>query len=223
MRFDEIEAAVKALADPEDGWVNRRDAADALGDVARRALDALNAHQADPDVDVRAAVQRALGRATAGLAGLKPRTEPPHPAPDAPPAPKTAYLLDELAQACDRPGRRTVSPCEDGYQVEVVLKNERRQLVYVTPAEGEGGVKLVRVFTSCGKPTPESLRWALRTNMKVAHGALALSGEGDEEHFVLINYYLADEATPAEVRASVKELAVYGDWIEQRLAGADER
>ena len=45
--------------------------------------------------------------------------------------------------------------------------------------------------------------------------------ESLEDRFVLINNLLANEASPAEIKASVKELALYGDWIEQKLSEED--
>jgi len=39
---------------------------------------------------------------------------------------------------------------------------------------------------------------------------------------VLTNCFLARTATPSLIKASVKELAHYGDWIESKLGGLDD-
>ena len=54
-------------------------------------------------------------------------------------------------------------------------------------------------------------------NMQLSHGALALTGEGNEEQFALVDYYLASQASLLEVAASVREFGFYGDWIQTRL------
>ncbi|MBI4559771.1 MAG: hypothetical protein HY706_19445 [Candidatus Hydrogenedentes bacterium] len=208
MSLEEIEKAAKTLADAKQGWVFRRDAAEALGQAACRALNALHAQRKDKDVDVRQAVERALSAASAGLAGIKPR--------------KSAHTLEELARSCEKTGERTVLPHQDGFIVEVKLSNQRHQRIYLAPCQSKDKIKLIRLFTVCGKADSNTLAWALRTNMQITQGALALQKDGDEERLILTNSFLADEATPAEIRAAVKELSFYGDWIEQKLGGKDE-
>ena len=39
---------------------------------------------------------------------------------------------------------------------------------------------------------------------------------------VLARTFLASEATPAQVKAAVKEIAYYGDWLELKLTGLDD-
>ena len=74
----------------------------------------------------------------------------------------------------------------------------------------------------CGKPRADAFEWALRANMKISLGALALTRDGGEERLVLTNCFLARTATPSLIKASVKELAHYGDWIESKLGGLDD-
>jgi hypothetical protein len=207
---DEIAKDAELLSNSKAGWVNRRDAADRLGETAERALAALKSHHGDPDVDVRMAVEKALQRATGGLSGVTPG------------AAKRSYALQDLASACSKPGQRTVKAHGDGYEIEVLLNGGRRQKVYLMPHSRKDGAKLFRVYTYCGKPKPASLDWALRTNTKLTHGALALLGDADEERLVLVDSYLMDEATPEIIKRSVKETAFYGDWIESKLTGMDE-
>jgi len=190
--------------------VTRRDGADALGDAAAKAVEILRAYSKDADVDVASAVNRALERISGAVAGVAPKPG------------SRDYTLEELVAGVEKEGKRSVQSHDDGYAVDVRLKNGRNQKVYISPSHRSDGTKLVRVFTYCGEPTEDAMRWALETNMKLSQGALALHEEGGTEHFVLVNCYIASEATPTEVKASVKELAFYGDWIEQRLSGLDD-
>ena len=205
--LEEIGTAGEVLANTKAGWVNRRDAAELLSDAACRALSALHTHHQDPDRDVRDAVQKGLAKAVAATAGVRP---------------EGGHSLAELARACAKPGEREVSPHGDGYDIEVHLKNDRHQCVHLIPFTRKDRTRLVRIFTHCGKPKADSLSWALQANMKLTHGALALDGEGDNARFVLVNCYLAEAATLAEVKASVKEIASFGDWLEEKLTGLDE-
>lgn len=199
--------AAQVLADAKAGWVNRRDAAELLGDVATRAWTALQARRNDPDVDVRMAVQKKLTQGSA--VGLVAES-------------RKSYPLEELARACDKPGVRTVTAAADGYLVDVALKGGRRQQVYVSVATRSDGAPLVRVHTHCGGFRPDAATWALRANTQLSHGAIAVEEVDGAERFVLVDAYLADEVTPRQIKASVKELAKYGDWLEQRLTGKDE-
>jgi hypothetical protein len=206
------EGVVKAkemLANPKSGWVNRRDAAEFLGDTAARALAALTACRNDPDVDVRSAVERMLKQVEAHLPAAKPKTG------------SGTHALEDLARACEKPGERIVTASGQGYDVEVKMPNGRHQRVHIAPFERKDGLKMIRILTHCGKPSGSYFAWALQTNMKLTHGALAITGEGPDQQFVILNCYAASEATPAAVKASVKEMAYYGDWLESKLTGQD--
>ena len=201
----EIKNAIAVLTNAKETWVRRRDAVDFLGEVAHRALAALKRHLKDSDVDVQLAVEKALERVDA-------KGE----------APPETYSLQVLVHACEKKGARTVTKHEDGFVVDVRLREGRHQRVYVTPFERKDGVRLVRVFTYCGEADPDSLRWALLANMKLTHGALALAKEEGEERFVLVDSYLADSVTPPQVKAAVKEIAFYGDWVEKIITRLDD-
>jgi len=208
--MEQLESLVKQLEASKAGWVLRRDAAENLGKAACFALNALREHADEMDVDVRRSVDEALGQASAALAGI-------------PPMPQVKqYTLEELAKACEKDGERLVAPHGKGYVVQVTLKSGRKQAVYLNHHKRKDGTELIRIFTECGKPREDAYVWALRANMKISHGALALSKDSGEERLVLTNCYLAHVAMPAEVKASVKELAHYGDWIESKLTGLDD-
>ncbi|MEK7794813.1 MAG: hypothetical protein AAB353_09800 [Candidatus Hydrogenedentota bacterium] len=205
-----LEKSISALRDRDAGWVTRRDAAEALGRTAADAVSALVAQKDDPDVDVRTAVRTALGWASAGLRNVKPVPQ------------SRSYTLEELANGCAKEGRRRVERNGEEYIVHTTTKEGRGQTVYITPEQRSDGLDLIRVHTRCGPAGTDTMRWALENNLKLAHGALALSTNDGREEFVIVNCLIANEATPDAVLASVKEMAHYGDWMEQKLAGRDD-
>ena len=69
---DEIERQIVELGTRDENWVIRRDAAEGLGLMAIKSIEALRDHAEDEDVDVQAMVVKALGWAKAGLEGIKP-------------------------------------------------------------------------------------------------------------------------------------------------------
>ena len=209
--FKAIDAAAEELADTRGGWVDRRDGAEYLGRAAAKALKALHDFRDEKDVDVRAAVDEALGIAKAGLQGIAPVADS-----------GKKYTFDELAKACDKPGKRHVEKAGDTFTVEVVLKNGRKQTVTLSASQRKDGEELIHVFTPCGPVTDDALAWALKTNAKLTQGALAIQVHEGEEKLVLMNCYFLEECTPREIALCVHEIAFYGDWIEEKLTGLDE-
>jgi hypothetical protein len=209
--FEAIREAAETLRDESSGWVHRRDAADQLGRAAALALVALNDHRDEMDTDVRRAVDKALAQASAALNGVRPTVEAP------------AYTLEDLAHGCERKDRRIVHAQEDGsYIVEVLMKDGRRQEVHAEEYTRRDGIELLRVYSFCGPYADSTAKWALRANMKIAQGAIAVWSENGDERFVLLNCFLKGEASPSEFKASVKELAFFADWIEKKLNDTDE-
>ena len=208
--WEEIDGAIEKVKDTKAGWVVRRDAVELLGKVAVKAVDALQDASDEMDVDVRRSVDDMLGKAAAALQGVKPKFE------SGPPS------LEELAKGCAKEGVRTVEKDDDGYSVRVKMKDGRAQTVNLRRFSRADGIALIQVYTVCGKADEKSYEWALRANMKLIQGAVALAKQGDDERFVLTMCFLASEVTRAEIKAAVKEAAYYGDWIEQKVSGQDE-
>lgn len=205
--YEELRRAIDELRNDKAGWVTRRDAAEVLGKVARQALAALDAHRADPDRDVRKAVERALERVSA---------PPPSEMDD------RTFSLKELARGCEKQDERTVSPHGEGFSVVVRLAEERTQTVYIMPHRRRDGTSLVRMYSYCGDADPEVMAWALRSNSKLVHCAFAVQREDGADRIVLVNSLVHGKASPPAVKASVKEIAFYADWLEKKLTGLDD-
>ncbi len=209
--FEVIDSAAENLRNRDAGWVNRRDGADLLGKIAIRALGALHDASDEMDVDVRRAVDQALGQAAAALEGVKPRPV------------ERSFTLEELVRSCEKAGERLVTKKDDDeYSVEVSLRNDRKQTVHIRKFQRKDGIHLIQVYTVSGTPDERSYAWALRANMKLVQGAFAIAKHGEEERLVLTTCFLAEHVTRWEMKAAVKETAYYGDWIEGKLSHRDE-
>jgi hypothetical protein len=203
-----ISELVKALDNPELGWVARRDAAEALGKIATESVTALSAHLKDKDMDVLIAVEACL--------------EPLHVLLQTRDKARKHYSLRDLAQGCEKKGERDVVAQETGYVVTVTLPNKRRQRVYLMRYKSQDGRDMVRIFTMCGRANKDYEHLALQLNRKFSHAAFALQKWKEEDYLVLVNNILRQEVTPDMVKRCVKEMAYYGDWLEEKIEGTDE-
>jgi len=203
-----ISDLVKTLDNPENGWVVRRDAAEALGKIAAESVTALAGHLKDKDMDVLIAVEACL--------------EPLHVLLQTRDKQRKHYSLRDLAQACQKQGERDVETHETGYAVTVTLPNKRRQRVYIMRYKSKDGRDMVRIFTMCGKANKDYEHLALQLNRKFSHAAFAVQKWKDADFLILVNNILRQEATPDMVKRCIKEMAYYGDWLEEKIEGTDE-
>lgn len=202
---DTLQKAVETLANPSAGWATRKEQAVLLGETARCAIEALRTSKDDADPDVRNQVRKELKQ----LPLVRARSGTPE------------HSLGSLAEACAKPGRRTVTDQGDGFQIEVRISDERAQDVFIVPDAREDGASLVRVYTKCGKPDAASAAWALRSNAELIGCAFAVENHDRFEHLILVQNFVLAKVTPDEVVAAVKQIAYYGDWLERKLSGVD--
>ena len=205
---ENLEKAISTLKNPAAGWATRKETAHHLGDWAVAVIEALRGLKDDADQDVRNAVRAALKRLPLLRAGGEPTTP-------------RAYTLEELAAHFAKPGRRTVQPHGDGFQIEVHIDAERAQDVFVRPHEKDDGTQMIRVYTICGKPDASTAAWALRANGELIGCGFAVENHERFEHLILVENFHRENATPGEVLAAVKQIAYYGDWLERRLSSQD--
>lgn len=202
-----IQELIQELNDKTAGWATRRDAVESLGKYAHRLVTELLNHQQEEDMDVQMEVERSL--------------QPLHVLLETPGKTQKQYTLRELALACERHGHRTVDTYKTGFVVTVKLEEGRSHRVYIMPNKSTESKKTIRLFTLCGETFPEMISWALKANAKLTHGAFAVLKFNDEEQLVIINNILKEDATPALIKRGVKEMAFYGDWLEEKLSDRD--
>ena len=199
---------VEALNNPQNGWVIRRDAAERLGRAALESITALSSHLKDKDMDVVIAIEACL--------------EPLHVVLQTRDKTRKHYSFRDLAEGCQKKNSREVETHEKGYMITVTLPKKRRQRVYIMRYKSKDGRDMVRVFTMCGRANKDYEHLALQLNRKFSHAALALQKWKDEDYLVLVNNILRQEATPDMIKRCVKEMAYYGDWLEEKIEGTDE-
>jgi len=142
---------------------------------------------------------------------------------EAAPKPEVPATQEELLSqvVAGTPLRYTKTP--EGYQIVVPVEEGRSQVVKILfgskDAEGE---ELVVVYTECGPATEKNFEWALRQNLRMPYGAVALREVEDKKTFVMVNTHLRSMAEAEEVKKSVFTLAKKADAVEKTLTRRDE-
>lgn len=206
-----IAKTLATLADGDAGWVNRRDAAVELGSGAVEAVRGLQAYQDEPDQDVRLGIKLALAEVGRAVKGV-----------DTDVAGGGSASLEKLVQALEKKGSRDVSGSGTGFEIRVTTKDGRGQTVYVDATESNTKRKIIRVSTRCAKANEKSHAWALTNNAYMSHCSLAIETVDGDPWFVLVNNLLEESVSFEELKLTVKEVAFYGDWVEEKLSGKDE-
>lgn len=210
--IEDLNKTIAALADTRAGWVIRRDAAELLGELAKRSLAALKANVNEHDTDVRSAVEKAL-------ASVGESAELTESAADT--APATPPTMKTLALACVKKPKRAVRREGTGFVVRSAMKEGRTQDVTISRFKREDGRELIRVYTECGPADPESIAWAVRNNNQCIYCAFNVEDRDGVDHLTIVAHFDPKHVTPGMVRDAVKEMAYYGDWLEQKLGGGD--
>jgi serine/threonine-protein kinase len=109
----------------------------------------------------------------------------------------------------------------DYYRVLFQLPGDRLQEVYVEPAEGKRGERLLSVFSVCGPADPRHFEFALRVNAKLTFGSLSIREVNGQPMFVMTRTFARDHVCASEVRSALQEIARRADRIEQQLNDAD--
>ncbi|MBS3762472.1 MAG: HEAT repeat domain-containing protein [Planctomycetes bacterium] len=66
---------------------------------------------------------------------------------------------------------------------------------------------IVIVYAQCGPAREEHYEYALKRNLRMPYGALAVRGSGDEAEFVMFNTLLREDMSPLELRKSILAIA----------------
>ncbi len=81
------------------------------------------------------------------------------------------------------------------------------------------GAPVVIVFANCGRADPKNYEEALRMNLKMPYGAIALRDIGGEAQFVVFNTILRAGLSPVELRKSILTVAERSERIRRQLCG----
>jgi hypothetical protein len=197
------------LSNQDAGWVIRRDAAEKLSQIAEESIMLLKSHRDDSDRDVQKEVSDALLRIKS-LAENTEASEINH-----------KPSLEKLVKALKKPGSRDVNAVSDGFDITVSLNDGRTQTVNVSPGKSQSGNDLVHVTSICGEAIEKVHAWALKSNVQFSHCALATKTIDSKSMLVMVKSFLAEEVSFRQLKASVKEIAYYGDWVESKLDKED--
>lgn len=108
-----------------------------------------------------------------------------------------------------------------GYMLRVPV-GERHQDVFVNfrARDSDGGL-LVAVYTRCGAADPKQYEWALRQNLRMSAGAVAVTDLEGKPHFVIVDVLVRAVLTPGLILETVRRVARKGDQLESALSSAD--
>jgi hypothetical protein len=206
---DAIRQWTSKLSDQDAGWVIRRDAAEKLGQIAEKSITSLLSHRNDSDQDVQKEITDALKH-------LKDLTQNAD-------VIKSSHTpsLEKLVTALKKTGSREIVAVDAGFDITVTFKEGRSQKVHVSSNKSPSGNDLVQVTSICGEATEKVHTWALRSNTQFSHCALAIKTIESIPTLIMINSFLAEELSLRQLKASVKEIAYYGDWVESKLGEED--
>lgn len=135
-----------------------------------------------------------------------------------------AESLRALVSEITRDTKIDVTENDDGFILKVPLPGNRSQKVYVSIGRRDAdGENLFQIYTVCTEATGELYEFALRMNMELDYGALALQEMYGRDFLVIVDTQLVRTAQPVEVEKSILTLAEVGDDIEKILTGEDIR
>jgi len=129
---------------------------------------------------------------------------------------------EELLAAATRDLPVTVSGGEQQYAVDVSLSGGRSQQIWVDFSQTDpSGQPLVQLCTPCGDADEKRYEWALKLNMSMPYGAVALALLDETLCFAMVNTHLRATVHPEEIAKSIMTLAREGDNIEKALTDKD--
>jgi hypothetical protein len=108
------------------------------------------------------------------------------------------------------------------YCVDVSLADGRSHQVTIDLSrEDPNGRAIVQLSTPCGDADPARYEDALKLNMSIPYGAIAVASLGDSLCFAMVDSYLRASVHPEDIAESIMSLARHGDSLEQSLTGED--
>jgi len=145
-----------------------------------------------------------------------PQTTPSTPAPQ-------PMSDKDLMQAAIAGTHIQIDEREGGFLLNVPVAGTRHQQVTATfAAKDFEDEPLVVIYTECGPAETRNFEWALRQNLRMSFGAIAIRDRDEQPVFVMVNTHTRSAASPEDIRKSVLLLARKGDALEEALTKADQ-
>jgi len=114
------------------------------------------------------------------------------------------------------------SGSDKSYQFKLSLAEGRSQRVTVFfGREDDQKDPIVVIYSECGPADPKSYEAALRKNLTIPSGALAIRDIGGRPRFVMVDTLLADQTTPSTLAKRIESIAARADAIEKSLTPKD--
>ncbi len=108
-----------------------------------------------------------------------------------------------------------------GYVLRVPLGDRHQDVMINFKAKDAEGTLLVVIYTCCGEASERLYEWALRQNVKMTAGAIAVADIEGKANFVVVDVWRRPAITARLLLDSVKQVARSGDQLEAALSKAD--
>ncbi|NQU39903.1 MAG: HEAT repeat domain-containing protein [Lentisphaerae bacterium] len=116
----------------------------------------------------------------------------------------------------------TLSGEGDTYAATVALPDNRSQQIWIDFSKRDADEEpIVQLCTPCGQADAPRYEWALKLNMSIPYGAIALATLDDKQCLAMVDSYLRATVDPEDIAKSLMSLARQGDAIEKALAHED--
>jgi hypothetical protein len=129
---------------------------------------------------------------------------------------------EDLILAATRDLPAVVTGANSEYGANVTLPDGRTQQVWIDLSQQDSSDRpLVQLSTPCGQADEKLYESALKLNMSIPHGAIALAELDGALCFAMANSHLRETVHPEDIAESILSLAKHGDSLEQSLSGED--
>lgn len=116
----------------------------------------------------------------------------------------------------------TVTETDGNYTIDVALNEGRAQRIWIDFSRKDlNGRPMVQLCTPCGDADPAQYEDALKLNMSIPYGAIALALLDEKLCFAMVDAYLRETVHPQDIAESIMSLARHGDSVENSLSSED--
>jgi hypothetical protein len=126
-----------------------------------------------------------------------------------------ARVMELAVENCDAVCRQQG---EGRYVVQVkVAAGQTQELDVSFGLKDHEGAPIAVVFTNCGPADPQHYEYALRRNLRMPYGALAIRDGRGGPQFVIFNTLLREDMSPLELRKSITDIAERAAMVRREL------